>query len=195
MSKSDLNTIGLHSKKLDVKIKGHMVQEQVRSRLIYGLENCELSEDKISKLETFENNILKEYIGISRKSISRPILEIAKIKSFSEALAIRKLSFLAQLVSNSLTNKIINSEIEHGVTTLVTKCGYTSETGDDTETKTRKIMYLCTKMIKEIKVALKSITMDAFTSVIEYLLKHQTHGNKRLLHFMLSAKHNVRGVG
>ena len=128
-----------------------MIQEQVRSRLTYGIENCDLAKDAVDKLETFENNILKEYLGVPRNSFSTPLLDIVKVKPLAEAIAIRKYSFLRQIISNELTNKILHSDISHDLCTLITGCGYTNCSTDTALERDNKIIYSCHKSIKEIK--------------------------------------------
>jgi hypothetical protein len=126
LAKRELDKINLKNSLLDPKIKGLMIQTLVRSRLVYGLDNCFMNEDTIDKLEQFENNITKEYVGVARRSYSMPILESIKVMPLRDAFAIRKYSLLLQLVSNPLTTKLALSEVEHSCYTLITACGYTN---------------------------------------------------------------------
>jgi hypothetical protein len=102
--------------------------------------------------------------------MNQPILEITKIKSFLEAFAIRKLSFLTQFAPHSLT---INNELEHGVVELIKKCGYTNEYG----------------YRRHVIESPKNNLLMLKRNVIEYLLRPQTFSHKRLFHFIQSAKH------
>ena len=194
MAKNDLNKIGLKNEYLRPEIKGQLIQEQVRSRLTYGLENCLMSENMVGKLESYENNIFKEYLGLSKSCYSTPILDIIKIKPLSHALAIRRYSFLRQIISNDLTNQILHSGIEHNLYTLVTQCGYENKTGDNPRERDNEISFNALCSIREIRKQHREKNMDNYTKAIEYLLNHNTRDNHKLLRFMLMAKNNIRGI-
>ncbi len=89
-----------------------MIQALVRSRLLYGMESCQMNEDSLDKLETFENNITKEYVNVSRRSYSDPILKALNMKPLRESLAIRRYSMLIQLLNNNFTMEIVLNDIE-----------------------------------------------------------------------------------
>ena len=59
MPKRELDKMNLKSSNLLPEIKGLMIQALARSRLLYGMESCQMNEDNLDKLETFENNITK----------------------------------------------------------------------------------------------------------------------------------------
>lgn len=194
MAKTELNKIDLKNALLDPEIKGMMIQTLVRSRLLYGLENCCISEDTIDKLQTFENNILKEYLGVPRQSYSTPLLDIVKVKPLKDALAIRRYSLLLQLITNELTTKVILSNIEHEHYTLVTECGYQNEDSMDPIAKRNKIASACLSSIKQIREANKNETLDAYTKAIDYLMRHNTADNRKLIKFMLHSKNKLRDM-
>ena len=136
---------------LDTKLKGHMIQEQLRSRLMYG--NCHLGPNKIDELETFENNVLKEYLKVPRNSFSTPLLDTVRVRPLREAIAIRKYSFLSQLTSNALTNKIIFSDLEHDYKTLITSSGYSGENAENEtiEYRSQTITNKCQDSIRRVR--------------------------------------------
>ena len=80
-----------------------------------------------------------------------------------------------------MTNKILHSEINHDLCTLVTECGYTNSGTDSALERDNKIMYLCHSSIKEIKKHKKErqSNVDNYTKAIEYLLENNTRDNRK----------------
>ena len=62
----ELDKLSLKNSYLQPEIKGLMIQALVRSRLLYGMETCHISEDAVDTLEKFENNIMKDYVNLPR---------------------------------------------------------------------------------------------------------------------------------
>lgn len=93
---------------LDPHIKGRMTQTLIRSVLMYGIENCKLTNDDINKIKKTEGIILKRLLGISKWSITTPLYSSLKIESTFNYIKRQKLIFFQRLQLNPYTNKVIN---------------------------------------------------------------------------------------
>lgn len=192
MAKKELNKINLKNSWLDPEIKGCMVQSLCRSTLVYGMENANLCKSKIDRLITIESNIIKEYIGVARRSYTTPLIEVTKIKSLEDSLKIRRYSMLLQLLTNEVTSKLVLRDDEHNYSTTITECGYRNLSSDEYLTKRNKIASCCLDAISTIKYKYKNATQDIFTKAVEYLLKNHTPHNYKLLKFLLHSKNKIR---
>jgi hypothetical protein len=113
MAAKELDKIGLKNSLLDPEMKGLMIQSLVRSKLSYGMENATITRSTLNGLETFENNMIKKYFNVSKKSYTKPLLEIANVKPFSDSIKIRKYSAIVQLLSNNLTGSVVLNNNDH----------------------------------------------------------------------------------
>jgi hypothetical protein len=191
MAAKELDKLGLKNSLLDPEIKGLMIQSLVRSKLSYGLENAIIPASTLKKLEVFENNMLKKYFNVSKKSYSKPLLEIARVKPFSDSIKIRKFSAIVQLLSNNLTSAVILSSNDHIHGETIKALGEIAyETNK--QKKRNGIVAGCLKAINDINEMHKSKVKSNFTLVIEHLLRNNSQENQRLVQFVLHAKNGMR---
>jgi hypothetical protein len=197
MAAKELDKIGLKNSLLDPEIKGMMAQSLVRTKLSYGLENATMTPTTIQKLETFENNIIKKYFNVSRKSYTAPLLEIAKVRPLSDSIKIRKYNTIVQMLSNNLTGSIILRNNEHIHSDTIKSLG--SVANEPNVLKKRNgIIGECLSKIAEINMVHQNKTKSNFTLALEHLLRNNTSENQKLVQFMLHAKNGMReaiGIG
>lgn len=72
----------------------------------YGLEVLFLSNKKIDNFNIRQNILIKQAIGISKYTRTKPLFQILKIESIMQLYCKHKIYFIKQLKKNSLTNEI-----------------------------------------------------------------------------------------
>ena len=194
LARKELDKMNLKNMVLEAEVKGLMIQTLVRSKLIFGMENASLAPSTIEKLATFEANIIKEYMGVASRSYTTPLLLAANIKNFGRALKIRKFSMLLQLITNDLTCALITQCEETNYSTIITESGYHSLASDNENQRRNKIASCCIDSINFLKNEHKNQEKDIMSQATEYLLKHPSHHNIRMLRYLLHSKNKMRDV-
>ena len=194
MAKQELNKLNLKNMVLEAEVKGLMIQTLIRSKLIFCLENASVVPSTIEKLATFESNIIKEYMGVARRSYTTPILQAANIKSFGRALSIRKFSMLLQLITNDLTCALVLQGEDSNYSTVITESGYLSLASDNEQQRRIKIASCCLNSIHFLKTEHKNQERDLLCQATEFLLKKPSHRNTRILKYLLHSKNKMRDV-
>jgi hypothetical protein len=197
MAAKELDKIGLKNSLLDPEMKGLMIQSLVRSKLSYGMENATITRSTLNGLETFENNMIKKYFNVSKKSYTKPLLEIANVKPFSDSIKIRKYSAIVQLLSNNLTGSVVLNNNDHIHGEIIKGLGVIANETDK-QKKRNGIVADCLKAINNINEAHKSKNKSNFTRMVEHLLRNNTPANQKLIQFVLHSKNGMReavGIG
>jgi hypothetical protein len=195
---SDLDKIGLKNSLLDPEMKGMLIQTLIRSKLSYGLENIELSQSSLKSLERFENNIIKSYFNLPRRSYTKPVLEIANVRPLGEAVEARRINMVLQLLSNELTQEILMSDKPHNYSRTLAELGFIQKKEESMIANKNRLASLCLTRIKEIHEKRQRQTKSILAQAIEKLMKHDTRDNNRLIRYMLHAENdfrNVMGIG
>lgn len=106
-SLTKLSSLGFNELDLDPRVKGSLYHTYFRSRLIYGLENANLTINDIKELKTLEGKIIKHSFGLHKYCYTEPLLDLMGISSIEFLIKKRELTFLRQLVTNELTKGMV----------------------------------------------------------------------------------------
>ena len=107
-----LKDMGFFRQDLNANVKGSLLQTFVRPRLTYAVEALGLSKDEKKTLVRVEGNTLKKALEVPRTSYSTELYHAVGMTSLSLALEKRSISFTRQLITNSLTSKIIEKNVD-----------------------------------------------------------------------------------
>jgi hypothetical protein len=99
--------LGFYENNLEPKVKASLFQTFVRPSLMYGNEASLLSKEEEKSLCKVEGNILKQALNVSKCSYST---ELYHAVTLDFTIRKRKISFILQIINNSLTNKILASD-------------------------------------------------------------------------------------
>ena len=102
-----LNSIGINNNNLSIKTKIRMFGTYLRPVFLYGMDTLSLSSTMVKELETFENNLIKNIIGISKCCHNTALLLALRINKFSNTLMINKLKLFLRLISNEFTRNVM----------------------------------------------------------------------------------------
>jgi hypothetical protein len=100
-----LKKLGFYENNLESKVKASLLQTFVRPSLMYGIEASLLSKEEEKTLCKIEGNILKQALNVSKCSYSTELYHAVGITTLDFAIRKRKISFILQIVNNSLTKK------------------------------------------------------------------------------------------
>jgi len=73
----------------------------------YGLEICHLPTSMLKELNTRQNILIKNSIGLSKYVRTKPLMQALKIKSMEELYYKHKLLFIEQLRKNEMSNYLL----------------------------------------------------------------------------------------
>jgi len=187
-----LNDLGLNNENLAPEVKGTLFQTFFRSRLIYGLENSQLTRNDINELMRLEGVVIKRSFNLSNRSQTKPLLEIMKISSLEEAISKRQYSFMAQLIRNPLTRKLIMERLEGSTfTELVNKLNIDRENDEDEMEYARKLHDACLEKTKEMDKSRKQEVESELAKVVRFLLKNRSQGNDDALRYLIHGQNRI----
>jgi len=109
MGIKEIEPLGFNSEHVPAKMKGLIYNSIGRSKLVYGLENVDMSEREAEKLQTFESNIIKRANGLSTRSRSTALIYAHNISPLLITIQKRKIGFILQLMTNEITRAILES--------------------------------------------------------------------------------------
>ena len=192
---ADIEKLGFNNPKLDIEIKGNLLNVFVRPKLSYGLENAYLNENDIRYLEKIEGIIIKKSCDFTSGSYSKPIIRAMKIQTIRSMIAKRNISLLKQLMENSLTRKIVLMDLPGNPTGITMK-----EIGLNIDLikeyndliKSSIIISKCLEKIKYIDEEEKRAQNNEYQQVINYLFKNMTTHNHRVLSTLLDSWEEAR---
>ena len=78
-----------------------------RSKLMYDMENVNLSPDELKNLKTFDANFIKRSNGLSTRSRSTALLYSVGLSPLPISLLKRKISFFIALFKNEMTKNYL----------------------------------------------------------------------------------------
>jgi hypothetical protein len=108
---NNCSKLGLENDTLELEIKGTLLSTYIRPRIVYGLEAISANSNDESQLIKMEGNLIKMILKIKTKSYSEPLYYTLGITSLVTSIEKIRLSFLKQLISNSLTKEIVKDDI------------------------------------------------------------------------------------
>jgi hypothetical protein len=106
-----LNKIGFLNYKMKYDIKGFLYCAYGRATLKYGFENTYFTQTHLKKIRTQECLLLKRALMLPKNVSNTKLLKALDINDIEDAVKIRKLKFVKQLMNNRLTARIITAQI------------------------------------------------------------------------------------
>jgi hypothetical protein len=103
-----LSYLGLTPKGVSPALKSFLYKTYCLSQFTYGLETTTLKANTRDFLNVSQNNLIKQFLGISKYSSMTNILKSLKIYNFNELYICSKLSFLETIKNNEIALKIFN---------------------------------------------------------------------------------------
>jgi hypothetical protein len=185
-----LKEMGFYKQELNANVKGNLLQTFVRPRLTYAIEALGLSRDEKRTLVRIEGNILKKALEVPKTSYSTELYHAIGITSLNLALEKRSITFTRQLITNSLTNKIIANNI-------------------DSQDEIRKIVRIeqpwsmdirnaipekCATILKQLHEEKKALDNSKFTQTIKKCLEDRSNDKESSLVFILMKKNGFRDI-
>jgi len=85
---------------------GFIYKQYCQSILRYGLECLYLPEYKLHEYNVKQNVMLKQAIGLSKYTLSTPLLNVLRVEKIEEIYIKHKLYFFKQIMSNMLTRDV-----------------------------------------------------------------------------------------
>ena len=111
-SYNNLRMLGLSTSALDINTRGFLYKTYIRPILHYGLENFDLNQNEMDKINTGGNNIIKSMVGLNKQVRSTSLLAALNIEQTNERLVQEKLQFFIRLYENNFTRNVL-LEIAH----------------------------------------------------------------------------------
>ena len=81
-----LKDIGMAYPECDARVKGCLWNTMCRPVLLYGMECYDVSEPSLSRLETSQGNLVKQSLGLCKRSRSSALLKSMKIDKIRDSL-------------------------------------------------------------------------------------------------------------
>ena len=103
-----LSYLGLTPKGVSPALKAFLYKTYCLSQFTYGLETTTLKAETRDFLNTSQNNLIRQFIGIDKFSHMTNILKSLKIYNFYDLYISSKLSFLETIKNNEISLKIFN---------------------------------------------------------------------------------------
>ena len=106
-----LSFLGLRPNTISPHLQAFIYKEYCLSQFTYGLETSVLNKETRNYLNTCQNNILRQILGLHKLCHMSKILKCLKIYNFEDLYIFSKLSFLATVHKNDISNHIFYSLI------------------------------------------------------------------------------------
>ena len=119
-----LHSLGCKPRHLSPHSIGFVYKQYCQSIFKYGLECLYLPDYKLKEYNIRQNILLKHSIGLSKHSVSTPLLNVLKVEKISEIYCKYKLFFYKQLMMNGLTRNVFNELKEHYANKICPKTSY-----------------------------------------------------------------------
>jgi hypothetical protein len=98
--------LGLETKEMSHRLKSHLFKCYVRPMLYYGIENIYLHKNEINKIQTLESQIVKQMLGVEKRTRSTQLLNSIGVEPVAEKIKVIKLGFVKRLFKKKLSSQI-----------------------------------------------------------------------------------------
>ena len=191
-----LNKLGFNKRELDPKVKGSLYHTFFRSKLLYALENANLSGNDIKELTTLEGKIIKHSFGLHKFCHTEPLLDLMGISSIKTLIKKRNLTFLRQLITNDLTKSLVLKNLPGNPHEKFLNDIIDFDTMPDEE-KTSKIR---TKILNDLNVILndekkRKNEQSYYKDIIEHIApKIKSNRWHELFEYYLNSKNDMKNI-
>ena len=194
----ELNNLGFNNEKLLPEAKGTLVQAFIRPRLLYGTENCNLTEGNIKELIKFEARIIKHSYGLASRTMNGPLISALGIKPLRQAIIERQYSFVMQLVANLHTRELVLlNDLESPIQAQIGDLNINWDDGSDDYARAVEIHDKCHKKLEEMKAMdkIKLNNLDKLSRVTRFLLENRSPENDEALRHLTHSQNRVTDPG
>ena len=94
------------------KTKALLYKTFCRTKGTYAMESICLKKDTLLKLDIMQNNLIRIFIGLSRKCKMSSLLRVLKIDKINSYYFIQKSKFISRLENHSLTKEILERTVQ-----------------------------------------------------------------------------------
>jgi endonuclease/exonuclease/phosphatase family metal-dependent hydrolase len=173
-----VKSIGLETREMSHKLKSHMFKCYIRPIMYYGIENVNMFNSEIKKIQTLESQIVKRMLGLDKRTRSTHLLNSIGIEPVEEKLKILKLKFAKRLINNVITGRILQHQIINDKNNKFVK-EITNILGNNTEINHENINNK-TKELSKIK-------RNGISDSIAYCLNDRTSENENMIKLLIKA--------
>ena len=178
--------------------KGTLLQAFIRPRLLYGVENCNLTDANINELTKFEARIIKHSYGLVSRTMNILLIAALGVKPLKRAIQERQYSFLMQLTANIHTRELILlNDAESPLQPLIGSLDI--DWNDDTDDYGRavEIHSKCQAKLEEMKREdkLDLANLDKISRVTRFLLENRSPSNDDALRYLTHSQNRVHEPG
>jgi hypothetical protein len=185
--------LGIKEDSLDLDVKGTLISTYIRPRIMYGFEAISPCSNNETALIKMEGNLIKKLLKLKTRSYSEPVYNALGIPSLTTSIEKRRLSFIKQLISNELTEKIIKDDIFLSllIDSLIAK-GTTNGLFKQEDCYESKIKKACSWEITRLAKIDSQEKQSDLNKTVKYLLKYRNEDNDKYLEYILCPRNEIR---
>ena len=178
------------------KVKGSLYHTYFRSKLMYALENANLTTNDLKELATLEGKIIKHSFGLHIYCHTEPLIDLMGIVGIKTLIKKRELTFLRQLITNDLTKTLVLKNLPGNPYEKIIN----EITGFDSLSEEEKIINIRSKILEKLNCLLLSKKsrkneISYFKDIVEYIApKIKSNKWHKLFEYYLNSKNNMKSL-
>ena len=194
---ADVKTLGFNKPSKNIGLKKLLFTTYIRSRLTYALENCQLKTSDLDEIESFEAKIIKNALGIRSNAYTTELFAAIGLHTFKQQHELRQIGFMAQLMENQATSKLVLNTENDNTNELLEKIGQIETLIDQTldEIDKRISIYMACRIYrKTLYQQFDNLRTSQLSKATSYLLENLNNENRELIDIILNPQNNLRDI-